>query len=126
MHAAQHRRSPSPSLALALALAQALALALALALTLTLPLTLKAPKHGGASRHAGGEGGGYLPISPVYLPDISLISPCISQVICGLSLPMTEYKVDHDQDGSPELLWGVALTFCGTFFYALEYTLCEG
>ena len=49
----------------------------------------------------------------------------IGVVICGLSLPMTEYKVDHDQDGSPELLWGVALTFCGTFFYALEYTLCE-
>ena len=38
---------------------------------------------------------------------------------------MTEYKEDPDQDGSPELLWGVALTFGGTFFYALEYTLCE-
>ena len=43
------------------AVAQAIALALALALTQTLPLplTLKAPKHGGASRHAGGEGSGW-------------------------------------------------------------------
>ena len=49
----------------------------------------------------------------------------ISVVICGLAIPMTEYKEDPDQDGSPELLWGVALTFGGTFFYALEYTLCE-
>ena len=49
----------------------------------------------------------------------------ISVVVCGLAIPMSEYRVDHDQDGSPELLWGVALTFGGTFFYALEYTLCE-
>ena len=33
----------------------------------------------------------------------------IGVVICGLSLPMTEYKADHDEDGSPELLWGVPL-----------------
>ena len=31
----------------------------------------------------------------------------IAIVVSGLALPMSEYRVDHDNDGRAELLWGV-------------------
>ena len=46
-------------------------------------------------------------------------------VVTGLALPMAEYKPDDDDDGVSDVLLGIGLTFGGTFFYALEYTLCE-
>lgn len=46
-------------------------------------------------------------------------------VVTGLAVPMSEYQPDDDDDGVSDVLLGIGLTFGGTFFYALEYTLCE-
>ena len=51
-----------------------------------------------------------------------LVGICV--VVAGLGLPMMEYR-HSDGAGTEDIAWGIALTFGGTFFYALEYSLCE-
>ena len=48
----------------------------------------------------------------------------IATVVAGLTLP----TLDHDADSASQgrlVFVGICLTFVGTLFYALEYTLCE-
>lgn len=48
----------------------------------------------------------------------------IATCVVGLSLPTLDQAQDT-AEGGDELFVGIILTFVGTLFYALEYTLCE-
>ena len=48
----------------------------------------------------------------------------IAVVVAGLGLPMAEYR-EEGGGGGQTIVLGIGLTFGGTFFYALEYSLCE-
>lgn len=51
----------------------------------------------------------------------------IATVVIGLALPTLDEAGDVDDGGASggRVLAGILLTFVGTLFYALEYTLCE-
>ena len=48
----------------------------------------------------------------------------IATVVAGLTLPTLDSNGESSEQGQLVLL-GICLTFAGTLFYALEYTLCE-
>lgn len=64
------------------------------------------------------------PPEPAWAPAAAQLVGIVT-VVAGLSLPMAEYRASEEGGGMGDVAIGIGLVLGGTFFYALEYALCE-